>query len=64
MANSIRAFPSASQRGNINFGYTDANLGFGGAQIGTLLEERMMTCRRSIVGSMGGRSWTARVLPH
>src|SRR5438128_6179711 len=64
MANSMRAFPSASQRGNINFGYTDESLGFGGTQIGVLLEKRMMTCRRSIVGSMGGgRSWTARVLP-
>ena len=40
--------------------------GAGGRRMlhGTLLEERLMTCRKSIVGSMGGgRSWTARVLP-
>jgi len=64
MANSMRAFPSASQRGRTRRGYTDQSLGLGGAHVGTLVESRMRTCRRSTVGSMGdGRSRTARAPP-
>src|SRR5438445_12999995 len=63
-ANSMRAFPSGSQRGSTSRGYTDQSFGFGGAHVGMLLDERMSTCRSSIAGSMGGgRSRTARVLP-